>query len=123
MEFYYNEGSRRNGPFNASQLRSMASAGIIKPWTDIEVGGKTYQASRVKGLVFGESIENTTGEAVEPPVINNPDIDASDLVICSDWSKRTFEPIEIQSEKSDVQKAAEYWRGEQYRAADSLDTC
>lgn len=121
MNIYYYQDSERLGPVNAEQLRSLASAGLVKPWTDIEVDGKIYQASKVKGLVFGESTANAAVEADEPPVINNPVINNQDLIVCSDWTKRAFDPIEIQSEKSASQKIADHRRKLKLEAVGSLN--
>lgn len=50
--FFYNENGQRRGPVDASELKKLASDGVITPETIIEFNGQTTAAKNVKGLDF-----------------------------------------------------------------------
>lgn len=88
MQYYYIKGSKRLGPINADQLRSLSSQGVITGDTIVETEDRSVSipARKVKGLEFPSPVP-------EPPVIVPLTEPKPVLYVNSDWTKRAFDPI------------------------------
>ncbi|MDR3108473.1 MAG: ankyrin repeat domain-containing protein [Planctomycetaceae bacterium] len=80
--YYYDNDGQKQGPYSGGQLRNLSREGKITLDTLIETEDeKTYQANKLKGLVFSEMAQSETPiPAVPNPFITPPPVPENPFV-------------------------------------------
>lgn len=76
MSVYYYQGNEKVGPITSEELMDLVQRGVITPETMLESNGRTFQASRIKSIVFPVPETDTVVEAPADVWIVDRNVDA-----------------------------------------------